>query len=408
MKKSRQALDGKIVHVSQGVAIYKIIGSPYWRARVWVPAKKKRVVRSTKTSTRIEAMQIATEFAASIVNQNYVPAIPRELTFDYFSDMFIKWQKEMVAQGKRHPSLQRSDYGYLYNTKGGLVTFFTGRDVRSLQTKDMLEYMEHVREQRPEMRSTSSMNHVISCFRKVMGMARDQGIISNILSTPRPEREETPRSFFRFHPLVDKKRDQYKLLLDTAKRLAIEPPRNGVVRVTSEIYDFILWQIHTFMRPTTSEAFAVRYRDVEVAEDPKRLLITLKKGKTGFRVINSMPAAVSVFQRLLKRRHSADDYLFMPHLSNRTSASAYLGRMFKVVLQEAEILEDEYGSGAHTLYSLRHTSICMRLVLSEGKVNIYSLAKNAGTSVSQIERFYAKNLPLSAELARNLQSFGGD
>ena len=47
------------------------------------------------------------------------------------------------------------------------------------------------------------------------------------------------------------------------------------------------------------------------------------------------------------------------------------------------------------------------LVLSHGQVNIYSLAKNAGTSVNQIERFYAKRLPISKELMENLQSFGG-
>jgi hypothetical protein len=47
-----------------------------------------------------------------------------------------------------------------------------------------------------------------------------------------------------------------------------------------------------------------------------------------------------------------------------------------------------------------------RLVLSHGRVNIYSLAKNAGTSVNQIERFYAKRLPISRELMENLQSFG--
>ena len=50
----------------------------------------------------------------------------------------------------------------------------------------------------------------------------------------------------------------------------------------------------------------------------------------------------------------------------------------------------------------------MRIILSEGKVNIFNLAKNAGTSVEQIERFYARNLPLSAELAKNLHTFGGD
>ena len=59
-----------------------------------------------------------------------------------------------------------------------------------------------------------------------------------------------------------------------------------------------------------------------------------------------------------------------------------------------------------SVYCLRHTAICMRIILSHGKVNIFNLAKNAGTSVEQIERFYAKHLPLSREMAKNLQSFG--
>ena len=49
----------------------------------------------------------------------------------------------------------------------------------------------------------------------------------------------------------------------------------------------------------------------------------------------------------------------------------------------------------------------MRLTLSKGRVNIYTLAKNAGTSVNQIERFYVRHLPLSTVLVKNLQSFGG-
>jgi hypothetical protein len=59
-----------------------------------------------------------------------------------------------------------------------------------------------------------------------------------------------------------------------------------------------------------------------------------------------------------------------------------------------------------TIYSLRHTAICMRLVKSHGKVNPYSLAKNAGTCVNQIERFYARNLPMADELVKNLHNFG--
>jgi hypothetical protein len=50
-------------------------------------------------------------------------------------------------------------------------------------------------------------------------------------------------------------------------------------------------------------------------------------------------------------------------------------------------VEDDPISGMkHTIYSLRHTPISMRIILSEGQVNVFNLAKNAGTSVDQIER----------------------
>jgi hypothetical protein len=48
----------------------------------------------------------------------------------------------------------------------------------------------------------------------------------------------------------------------------------------------------------------------------------------------------------------------------------------------------------------------MRIINSEGRVNIFNLAKNDGTSAGQIERFYARLLPLSKEMERNLLSFG--
>ena len=46
----------------------------------------------------------------------------------------------------------------------------------------------------------------------------------------------------------------------------------------------------------------------------------------------------------------------------------------------------------------------MPIILSDGKANISNLAKNAGTCVDQIERFYARYLPLPREMGINLQS----
>ena len=55
---------------------------------------------------------------------------------------------------------------------------------------------------------------------------------------------------------------------------------------------------------------------------------------------------------------------------------------------------------------VRHNplGVQMRLVKSGGEVNLFFLAKNCGTSVEMIERFYCKYLPLDKKVIENLQS----
>jgi hypothetical protein len=178
--------------------------------------------------------------------------------------------------------------------------------------------------------------------------------------------------------------------------------------VTEEFYDMVLFLAHSFVRPISSELYAIRHSDVTVADDPKRLIVTVRDGKTGYRSANTMQAAVSVYARIKQRYPNAtpEDYIFYPQYTNRTTASTMLQRLFAEVLRQGGLETDMQTGKKHTLYSLRHTAICMRIINSEGKVNIFNLAKNAGTSVDQIERFYARFLPLSKEMARNLHSFG--
>ena len=158
-----------------------------------------------------------------------------------------------------------------------------------------------------------------------------------------------------------------------------------------------------------TELYALKHKHVSSIEDPKSLLLTIADGKTGFRLANTMPAAVTVYERTKKRYPTLsgpEDYLFFPKYQNRNSAKRIAQRQFNALLKRCNLKQNPMSGYKHSLYSLRHTAICMRLTLSKGKVNIYSLAKNAGTSVDQIERFYARNLPVSEELVRNLKSFG--
>ena len=118
---------------------------------------------------------------------------------------------------------------------------------------------------------------------------------------------------------------------------------------------------------------------------------------------------ITVYDRSRQRHegYEPDDYIFFPQFKNRMTASKVVQRQFHTLMERAGVEVDQATGRKLTMYSLRHTAICMRIILSHGRVNIFNLAKNAGTSVDQIERFYARFLPLSKEMALNLQSFGG-
>jgi len=407
MAKSIHRLRGKIIKIHRGLAIYQTYASPYWNARILDSNAKKYIVRSTKETSRIAARKAAEELQADFKSKQ--PVVPREYSFKYYATRFIEKGRQLAASGDRNANYIRTAQVFLDNNQWGLMKHFAGKDVRELKTRHFAEFINDLAKKRPDL-STSTFNMLGATVRNVLKVARDDGVIDDIPDTPRRPQKDNPRAFFRFHPLVSKEDDAYKKLLETAKAMASERPQIRGVAVTDELYDLILFVTHSFVRPTITELYALRHNDVTVAQDPKRLLLTIRNGKTGYRVSNTMPAAVSVYERITQRYPNAkgEDYLFFPAYPNRETASRIVQRQFNTALERASIKHDPFTNTTHTLYSLRHTAICMRIILSEGKVNIFNLAKNAGTSVDQIERFYARNLPLSREMALNLQSFGED
>jgi integrase len=407
MTTSRNQLAAPIKALRAGLAIYKVNLSPYWRVRIWVPSLGKYQVRSTKETSRIEAAKAAEELAADLQGRGTLDAVPRSRTFEYFADRHLMEQQKLADQGQRHRGIQINDRSTIRNEGWGLIAYFGRRDVATIKTKDILGYIAWSQRDREKPLAWSTINNRISCLRKILKLAHHDGLISEIPSTPKPPRKDNPRPYFKFEPLVGKKRDEYQALLRSARELAEERHLVRGIAVTGELYDFILFMAHSFLRPTESEVYALRHSDVTVATNPKRLILTVRKGKTGYRQINTLEACASVYRRLATRKHKSDDYLFLPSYKNRSTAKRIIQRQFNAALKRVEETFGTLGPVKHSPYSLRHTAICMRIVKSEGKVNIFNLAKTAGTSVEQIERFYARHLPLGPEMARNLQSFGG-
>ncbi len=352
-------------------------------------------------------METADEFFAELKQRKFVDAVPKSRLFAAYADKLIDRQRRLAADGEIHPKQPANDESILLG-EGGLVGFFGRRDITTLKTSDLKAYFEKLRGGRADKYAPSTLNKKIITFRKVLKLAYEDGLIQSLPDTPMAPRQDNPRPFFKFAPLVSEERDEYQMLLRGAKELAKGDVSVRGIPVTDELYDFILFMAHSFLRPVESEIFALRHKHVHVAENPERLVLTIRDGKTGFRTTNTLAACVSVYERICRRfpDHSADSFLFLPSYENRRTAIRIINRQFNYLLSQLGIKTDQITNQTHTVYSLRHTAICMRLIKSEGKVNIFNLAKTAGTSVEQIERFYARHLPLSAEMARNLQSFG--
>jgi hypothetical protein len=405
---SRNALDGETITIRRGLAIYKVNASPYYRVRIRDPRNGKYIVRSTKETSRIEARKAAEEMASALFASGATDAVPRQYTFEYFADLILKDAIQQVAVGMK-PKSHQSDLSRQLKTKSrGLLNFFGRMDVRTIQTKDFTRFMRGIIEKEGAI-SSSSQNQLRVAFRKVMKTALEEGAIDAIppipkLSSPPPQ----PRPFFRFYPLTSKDHDDYDKLLTMSKTLEEQGVKVRGIQITSELRDIILFTVHSFVRPTESELYALKHSDVTIAIDPKRLLLTIRKGKTGYRQVDTMPAAVSVYDRCQKRYPDAkrEDYIFLPQYKNRDTAKRIVQRQFKHLLEYSGIEKDKYTDQAHSMYSLRHTALCMRLVLSQGDVNPYWLAKNAGTSVEMLQKFYLSTLPNTPQMARNIQSFG--
>jgi hypothetical protein len=386
-----------IKKLRRGLTIYKSGRSPYWHARIYDTLAKKYVVRSTKETNRVVAGEVAEEILADLKSkQNANDAVTKDRSFEHFARVYSEL-KEVTAKAVRNKRSFSDEHKILYRETDGIVSYFGQYDVGKITSGSVRDYLVFLDKRRKEPLAPSTKTKHTMMIRKVLMVALEDGAIDVIPPMPKRRAIDKPRVTF--------SDSEYKHLIKTARKLASERTTRvrGVLLTHEHVH---MWQfiVHAFLRPTETEIFALRFCDVVVKSDPRHLELTLT-GKTGYRVSASMPFAILLFATIRNNRPKADptEYIFMPEYSNRTTAVNTARRLFNHVLEVADLKKDKDGN-ERSPYSLRHYALQARLRGSQGKVNIYWLAKNAGTSVEQLERFYLKNMGMSSEQVRNLQT----
>ena len=91
-----------IKQIRRGLSIYRTGRSPFWHARIYDPVKKKYVVRSTKETNRIEAIEVAEEILETYKSkQNSSHATSKDRSFEYYAKLLA----DLNAQKSKSPCL---------------------------------------------------------------------------------------------------------------------------------------------------------------------------------------------------------------------------------------------------------------------------------------------------------------
>lgn len=393
----------QIKHLRRGLSIYKTGRSPFWHARIYDRAKKGYVVRSTKETSRLDAAEVAEEILADVKSkQNTNHAEERSRSFERYAHVLSEMTR-VQKKGARNKYAFSDEYKILYRETDGVVSYFGKYDVGKITSGMVRDYLVFLDKRRDKPLAPSTKAKQCMMIRKVLMVALEDGVIDIIPPMPKQRTKDVPRVAFTGA--------EYKKLITTARTIAAEGKTKvrGVL-VRPEHVEMWTFMVHAFLRPTTTELFGLRHCDVTQRgkygseEDPLHLELEIR-GKTGLRLCATMPRAHFMYRNLVYDliHFEPTDYVFMPEYPNRETAVNTARRIFNHFLDVTDLKTDKNGD-KRSPYSLRHYALQARLRSSKGKVNIYWLAKNAGTSVDQLERFYLKNMALSPEQVRNLQS----
>jgi hypothetical protein len=363
-----------------------------------IRAHNRYYVRSTKESNKLPARQVAIELRDELLFKAPAAAPPQFL-FKSCAHRLMNRLKGRVERGELNANYVRTVGSILDNKEWGLLKEFGERDVRTLKTTDYNAYMEKL------THSASTRSYIRTVLRMVHKVAREDDPnvpIPDIAAVPR---DDNPRPMFWFKPIVDD--SEYEKLLFHARRMGwredVVKNKNGTLRITTELYNLIQFATGSFLRPTKTELFGLRHRHVEVPKKGNGLILTIPKGKTGFRLVHTLERAKIAYieQHALKNPKPDDFVWFNEDGNDRTTTTKKVGAMFNYLLDRAQLKVCPKTGLERTLYSLRHTAISMRLY--DAPDLVFLLAKNAGTSVEMIERFYAKHLPLGKEIVAKFQ-----
>mgnify|MGYP000633950903 CR=1 FL=1 len=398
---------------------------PLWHARTSNPAGKGYLTKSLKTVNKEKAAKRAKDWYDEVRFKHKHGLNLRTKSVPQICALYLQdLEKQLEAEGRSlrplrdyKPIVERYVKGYFKNRR---IDTITNKDVAAFkdwcvtywtsgpgsQEKSKIYYRDGKRivAPRPKHRAmtASGMTNVFTVLRGVFKTAeRHDAIRSADIPTitlrqrggrKRGQEDNNARAAF--------SRDEYVKLYRFLRYWHKTGKTDEHKHRKELLKDYVLILVNSGIRPGT-ESDGLRWKHVKPFIDDwgtEQITMTVS-GKTGSRDLVPMPRTKIYLDRIKARRReelghdpSPDEYVFC--LPDGTEVKQdYLRQLFKKALKEAGLLQDAEGR-SRTLYSCRHTYATFRILY--GRVSVYTLAENMGTSVKMISEHYAHLKPRQA------------
>ncbi len=282
--------------------------------------------------------------------------------------------------------LSESRQRYANMKWGPISDFWKARTVSSVSFHTLSEFYQH-RRRKGKIKNHTLHKDVI-LLRQLVGLAHKQGLIDALPSVPDVgEIEPNGRPWL--------SETQWDHLKRCSLRRIGDAPNARLRQQRRDLHDAMEFLIASMMR--VGELYSLRFPscEVETNSDGDKFLLCEVDGKSGIRTVVAQRSAANVFAR--RRREASDkDGLIFP----RKSTDA-----LRELLVAANLRVDASGF-RRNMKSLRATSISFGLLRASRETgrapDLLAIARNAGTSVLMIDKFYAK--ALTADMYKEMLS----
>lgn len=404
------------------IQIYRRNTSDVWHCRIKIPLHN-HVRRSLRTTDEKKAEEKAKRLAWELMLLRDRGEALNPRSFSVVAEDFIKTINRQIKSKDKVDSYTRYIRKYF-------VPFFKSRRIDQITDKQISEYYEwrmdyqdeknkvtYVRNgkkvvakrQKRTVPAETTLKREDTVLRQTFEHARESGdikrdripVINSIKIIRTALKKGKRRPSFTL--------EEWKKLINTSrsrcankrlwKKLTKKNKKNDVKGITEHqqnqrklLHDYILLMGSSGLR--TMEAINLRWCDIEHIQtrEGKKTVKLFVKGKGKQRETISLPSVKRYLSRIKERQIQwgkengflIDDksYIFRDQYGEKVSS---FNRGLTKLLIEAG-LEKDRNDEKRSAYSFRHMYASFRLMY--GRLEIYSLADNMGTSVEMIEKYY--------------------